>query len=108
MFNQVSVIPAVQLFLAAMYASHPPAPSADYGGARPAPITDPEHLMQVLNNHTHVVGLTFTESIVIYLLNDQCNGFNCKILAANTHKQTHRHALTISFVTWDCCWLSLA
>jgi len=43
----VSVIPAVQLFLAAMYASHPPAP-ADYGGSRPAPITDPELLMQMM------------------------------------------------------------
>ena len=32
----VSVIPAVQLFLAAMYASHPPA--SDFG-LKPAPIT---------------------------------------------------------------------
>ena len=41
----VSVIPALQLFLAAMYASRPP--SADYG-QKPAPITEPELLMQMM------------------------------------------------------------
>ena len=41
----VSVIPAVQLFLAAMYASHPP--SSEYSG-QPVPLTDPEQLMQMM------------------------------------------------------------
>ena len=40
-----AVLPAVQLFLAAMYSSHPP--SAD-PSQRPAPITDPETLMQMM------------------------------------------------------------
>jgi len=40
-----SVLPAIQLFLAAMYSSHPP--SSD-PAQRPAPITDPEMLMQMM------------------------------------------------------------
>jgi len=43
----VSVIPAVQLFLASMYASHPPA-LAEQCQLSPAPITDPELLMQMM------------------------------------------------------------
>jgi len=41
-----SVLPAIQLFLAAMYSSHPP--SSDPVSQRPAPITDPEMLMQMM------------------------------------------------------------
>jgi len=40
-----AVLPAIQLFLAAMYSSHPP--SSD-PSQRPAPITDPEMLMQMM------------------------------------------------------------
>eukprot|EP00092_Neocalanus_flemingeri_P097801 GFUD01124696.1.p1 GENE.GFUD01124696.1~~GFUD01124696.1.p1 ORF type:complete len:1012 (+),score=244.69 GFUD01124696.1:363-3038(+) len=40
-----SVLPAIQLFLAAMYSSHPP--SSD-PSQRPTPITDPEMLMQMM------------------------------------------------------------
>lgn len=40
-----SVLPATQLFLAAMYSSHPPASDTS---ARPAPITDPEVLMLMM------------------------------------------------------------